>query len=138
MVLTYATAGVISISEAVPLTNKTLSSSGTIRTLNVGVYSDYPCSQSLASIDWGDLSPGGSVNRTIYVKNTGTAEIKLSMTTTGWNPTNANGPITLVWNKEGTKLSAGQMTTATLNLSVSENITGITTFSHTILLSGYA
>jgi hypothetical protein len=138
MVLTYATAGVISISEAAPVMNKALSSSGNIRTLNVGVYSDYVCSQNLESINWGDLYPGGSVNRTIYVKNSGTAEITLSMTTASWNPTNANGPITLVWNKEGTKLSVGQVTTATLTLSVSANIAGITTFSHTILISGYA
>jgi len=138
MVLTYAAAGAISISEAAPLMNKALSSSGNIRTLNVGVYSDYACSQNLESINWGDLLPGGSVYRTIYLKNTGTAEITLSMTTTNWNPTNANGPITLIWNKEGTKLSAGQVITAMLTLSVSESIAGITTFSHTILISGYA
>jgi hypothetical protein len=138
MVLTYVTAGVISLSDAAPLMNKALSSSGTIRTLNVGVYSDYACSQNLASIDWGDLAPGGSVNRTIYVKNAGTTEITLSMTKTGWIPASANGPLTLVWNREGTKLSIGQVATATLTLSVSENVTDITTFSVTILISGYA
>jgi hypothetical protein len=137
MVLTYATAGVISISEAAPLMNKALSSSGNIRTLNVGVYSDYACSQNLAAINWGDLSPGESVNRTIYVKNTGTAEITLSMTTTNWSPVNANGPLTIVWNKEGTKLSAGKVATATLTLVVSENISDITTFAVTILVTGY-
>ncbi len=138
LVLTYATAGVVSISEAAPLTNRALSSSGSIRALNVGVYSDYACSQSLGSLDWGDLSPGDTVNRTIYVKNTGSAEISLSMTTTGWSPAGANGPLTLVWNRENTKLGAGEVTTATLSLAVSESITDITTFSVQILISGYA
>jgi hypothetical protein len=138
MVLTYATAGVISISDAVPLMNKALSSSGTIRTLNVCVYSDYACSQNLESIDWGDLSPGGSVNRTVYVKNTGSTEITLGMTKTNWNPTRADGPLTLVWDKEGLKLGPGKIATTTLTLAVSESITDIATFSVTILISGYA
>jgi len=138
LVLTYATAGVVSLSEAAPLTNRVLSSSGSIRTLNVGVYSDYGCSQSLGSLDWGDLSPGDSVNRTIYVKNTGSAEISLSMTTTGWIPAGANGPLTLGWDRESTKLGAGEVIMATLTLAVSESITDITTFSVQILISGYA
>jgi hypothetical protein len=138
MVLTYATAGVISISDAAPLMNKALSSSGNIRTLNVGVYSDYACSQNLESINWGDLTPGGSVNKTIFVKNTGNTEITLGMTKTNWSPAKADGPLTLVWNKEGTKLSVGKVATAVLTLAVSENVTDITTFSVTILISGYA
>jgi len=102
----------------------------------VGVYSDYACSQSLEAINWGDLAPGGSVTKTIYVKNTGSSEITLGMTKTSWSPVSANGPVTLVWDREGTKLSAGGVTVATLTLAVSENISGITTFSVTILISG--
>jgi hypothetical protein len=138
MVLTYATAGVISISEAVPLMNRALPSSGTIRTFNVCVYSDFACTLNVESIDWGDLSPGGSVNRTVYVKNTGSTEITLGMTETNWTPATADGPLTLVWDKEGLKLGAGKITPATLTLNVSESITNITTFSVTILISGYA
>jgi hypothetical protein len=138
LVLTYATAGVVSLSEAAPLTNRALSSSGSIRTLNVGVYSDYACSQSLGALDWGDLSPGDTVNRTIHIKNTGSAEILLSMTTTSWSPAGANGPLTLVWNRENTRLGAGEVASATLSLAVSESITDITTFSVQILISGYA
>ena len=138
LVLTYSTAGVVSLSEAAPLTNRALSSSGSIRALNVGVYLDYACSQSLGSIDWGDLSPGDTVNRTIHIKNTGNAPISLSMTTTGWNPTRANGPLALVWNRENTNLGTGEVTTATLSLAVSQSITDITTFSVQILISGYA
>jgi archaellin len=138
MVLTYATAGFVSISEAIPSTNRALASSGSIRTLNVGVYSDYACSQSLGSINWGDLLPGESVNRTIYVKNTGSGGISLSMSTTGWSPAEANGPLTLVWNREATKLNAGEVVAATLTLHVSESITNIATFSVQILISGFA
>jgi hypothetical protein len=60
------------------------------------------------------------------------------MTETNWTPATADGPLTLVWDKEGLKLGAGKITPATLTLNVSESITNITTFSVTILISGYA
>jgi hypothetical protein len=127
--LTLTTAGLLSV-------NQLVSSSGTITTVNVGVYSDSACTQNLTSINWGTVSPGGSVTKTIYVKNTGSVQITLGMTKTSWNPTSANGPITLTWNKEGTKLNAGSVATATLTLSVSSSISGITTFSVNIVIAG--
>lgn len=129
LILTLTTAGLISVNQTVP-------SSGTIKTVNVGVYSDSACTINCTSIDWGSISPGSTVNRTIYVKNTGTAQITLNMTKTNWNPPSANGPITLTWNREGTTLNAGQSTTATLTLSVSSSITGITAFSVNIVITG--
>ena len=138
MVLTYTTAGFVSISEAVPSINQALPSSGNIKTLNVLVYRDYACSQNLESIEWGDIAPGDAVNRTIYVRNAGSTEITLSMTKASWIPAEANGPLMLVWNKEGEKLGAGEVETATLTLSVSQDIADITTFSVTILISGTA
>src|SRR4030067_1818018 len=103
MLLTLTTAGLIGVNQSIP-------SSGTLTTVNDGVYSDSACTQTLTSIDWGTISPGTTVTRTIYVKNTGNSQITLSMTTNGWSPTSANGPLTLTWNKEGTSLSAGLST----------------------------
>jgi archaellum component FlaG (FlaF/FlaG flagellin family) len=129
LVLTATSAGLLSVSQSV-------SSSGTVTAINVGVYFDVSCTQTLTSIDWGSVSPGGSVTRIIYVKNTGNAQITLSMTKTNWNPTAANGPITLTWNREGTTLNPGQSTTATLTLGVSSSISGITTFSVNVVITG--
>jgi hypothetical protein len=129
LVLTATSAGLLSVSQSV-------SSSGTVTAVNVGVYSDLGCTQTLTSIDWGSIARGGSVTRTIYVKNTGDAQITLSMTKTSWNPPSANGPITLTWNKESTTLTAGQSTAATLILSVSSSISGITIFSVNIVITG--
>jgi hypothetical protein len=129
LILTVTTAGLLSVSQSV-------SSSGSITTVNVGVYSDSACTLPLTSINWGTISPGTTVTKTIYVKNTGNTQITLSMTTNGWSPTSANGPLTLTWNKEGTTLSAGISTAATLTLTVSSSISGITTFSVNIVISG--
>jgi hypothetical protein len=118
------------------VSSKTVPSSGIIATANLGVYSDSACTQSLTSIDWGTISPGGSATRTIYVKNLGTAEVTLSLTKTNWNPASANGPITLTWNRGGTVLTASQVATATLTLGVSSSISGITAFSVNIVITG--
>lgn len=127
--LTVTTAGLLSINQTVP-------SSGIVSSVNVGVYQEYACVNNLTSINWGTLSPGDTATMTIYVKNIGTAPITLTMTTTNWNPISANGPITLSWNRESTALDAGQVTTATLTLSVSQGISGITNFSNDIVITG--
>jgi len=129
VLLTVTTAGLISVNQTVP-------SSGTLSTVDVGVYSDSACTQTLTSIDWGTISPGNTVTRTIYVKNTGNAQITLSMTKSNWNPASADGPITLTWNRESTTLTAGQSTMATLTLTVSSGISSITTFSVNIIVTG--
>ena len=127
--LTMTTAGLITVTKSIP-------TSGTINTVNVGVYSDSACTQQLTSITWGAVSPGGSAAKTVYVKNTGTNQITLSMTKQNWTPTNANGPITITWNKESTTLSANEVATASLILSVSSSISGITTFSVDVVITG--
>jgi archaellum component FlaG (FlaF/FlaG flagellin family) len=62
------TLAVLNVQRAIP-------SSGLVVAVNVGVYSDAGCTQNLKTIDWGSVYPGGSVPRTIYVKNTGNAPI---------------------------------------------------------------
>ncbi len=133
LLLTLTTYGAVSVST-------TLSSTGSITTsANIGVYSDSACTTPMTSIDWGTTSPGSSITRTIYVKNTGSGvSLTLSMTTSNWNPVSANGPITISWNKEGTVLTPGQSTAAVITLSVSSSITGITTFGVQILVTGAA
>ncbi|MCW4003142.1 MAG: hypothetical protein NWE95_04425 [Candidatus Bathyarchaeota archaeon] len=131
--LTLTTYGAITVS-------KNLSSTGSINvTPNLGVYSDSGCTTTLSAIDWGTISPGSNITRTIYVKNTGTGtSLTLSMTTSNWNPTSANGPITITWNKEGTILTPGQSTAAVITLTTSQSISGITSFSVQISITGTA
>ena len=114
----------------------TIPTSGSIFAVNVGVYSDSACTQNLTSISWGAVSPGESVDRTVYVKNTGTAPITLSMSTSGWSPAAANGPISISWNRGGTALNAGQSTAATITLSTISGISGITDFNVNIIVTG--
>lgn len=109
---------------------------GMISSVNVGVFADSACTQNLTAISWGSVYPGESVGRVAYVKNTGNTPITLSMATSGWSPANANGPITVVWDREGVSLSSGQVVAATITLSTSPSISGITDFSVTIIITG--
>ena len=127
--LTMVTAGVLTA-------NQTVLSLGTITTVNVGVYSDSGLTQNLTSIDWGTLAPGNSTTRTIYVKNTGTIPVTLSMTTTNWAPSNANTYLTLTWNRANYVLAVGSSVSATLTLTASASAGNLTTFSFNIVITG--
>jgi hypothetical protein len=131
--LTATTYGAISV-------NQSLTTSGSVNvTPNLGLYSDSSCTTSLSTIDWGAITAGNNITRTVYVKNTGTGtSLTLSISTSNWTPTAANGPITINWNKEGTRLTPGQSTAATITLTSSSSIVDITTFSVQILISGTA
>jgi hypothetical protein len=130
LALTTTTLAVITV-------NQNLASSGTITTSpNIGVYSDSACTQNMTTFNWGTVAAGTSDTQTIYIKNTGTGAMTLSMSVNNWNPTAASTYMTLTWDKQGAQLSAGQTTTATLTLTVAPNISGITTFSNSITISG--
>ncbi len=110
--------------------------SGSVTAVNVGVYTDAFCTQDMTSISWGLVPPGGAVSRAAYVKNTGNAPVTLSMAVVNWNPSAANGPITVTWDKTGTVLAPGQSVNATITLSVSAGISGITDFSVSLVITG--
>lgn len=102
----------------------------------LGVYSDAGCTVPLGSISWGNITAGSNVQRTIYVKNTGSGcSLALGMTTSNWSFTN-NGNMTLTWNQEGTRINPGQSVAAVLTLAVSPNIVDITTFNVQISITG--
>lgn len=119
-------------------TSTTVSSTGTVTTsANLAVYSNSACTIPLSSVTWGTLTAGATTNQTIYIKNTSSGlSLALNMTTNSWNPANANGPITITWNQEGTRLQPGISTAATLTLTVSSSIVDITSFTVQICITG--
>jgi len=126
--LTLVTAGLIA--------TQTIPSNGTVSAVNVGVYTDSQTTQNCTSLNWGTLSPGNTASKTVYVKNTGTVPVTLTMTTGNWTPTTANSKITLTWNRQNTILNAGQSISANLTLAVASDTTGITAFSFNTVITG--
>ena len=99
------------------------------------VYSDSACTQALSSVNWGIVHPGGSVCKTIYVKNAGSYRQKLSLSTANWNPATANGPLVVSWNREGAEIAAGQVATANLSLAVASTASGLVSFSVDLVIT---
>ena len=136
--IAVAVAGIMMLTSVLALlqSNRSFSNTGTITTVNVGAYQDVGCTQVLSAIDWGSVVPGSSSNRTIYVKNTGNAQISLNMTVNTWSPSNAANYMNLTWNRESTVLNVGNSVATLLVLSVSASVTGITSFSFNATITG--
>lgn len=113
-----------------------LSSSGMIRTVGVGVYSDESCSSRLASINWGTLDPGANQNVVSYIRNEGNLAVTLSLSTDNWNPTDASQYLTLTWDYGGSSIAPNEVVKVTFRLSVSSSISSITDFSFDIIIVG--
>jgi len=116
--------------------NQTLSTSGTIKTVNVGVYFDAACTEPASTLSWGSVSPGTSAVQTVYVKNLGSVTLTLNMTSDTWTPSNCPTYMGLTWDEEGAVVSVGNHVQADFNLTVSPSITGIATFSFNIVITG--
>jgi hypothetical protein len=132
--LTATTAAVLSTNQTLTL-NGTMNN-GTIDTINLGVYSDSACTQTVTTLTVGTISPGSTATQTVYVKNTGNIPETLPMTATNWSPANANTYLTLTWNRQNTVLNAGASIQATITLTAASNTGSLTTFSCDVTLTG--
>jgi hypothetical protein len=126
--LTLVTAGIIS--------TQTIPSDGTLTTVNVCVFSDDDCTLNCTSISWGSLRPGDSTTQTVYVKNTGTVPVTLSMTANGWDPTNADDYLEVTWNQQGTVLAVDDDVTAILTLTAAAETGDLQDFNVDIVITG--
>ena len=136
VVLTVTAFALAALTLGAITVTQNVSSSGVVTDSNIGVYSDSGCTTNMTSINWGSVAAGGTATQTVYVKDTGTGAMTLSLAVSNWSPSGASTYITISWNKQGTQLSAGQSVAATITLTVSSSITGITSFSNTITISG--
>jgi archaellum component FlaG (FlaF/FlaG flagellin family) len=136
VVLTVAAFALAALTLGAITVTQNVSSSGVVTNPNIGLYSDSSCTTNMTSINWGSVVAGGTVTQTVYVKNTGTGAMSLSLTVSNWSPSGASTYVTISWNKQGTQLSAGQSVAATLTLTVSSSITDISSFSNSITISG--
>jgi len=135
-VLAIAILGTVATVFGAFVATRTISNVGSMKAIGVGVYWDSGCTNAVSSIDWGSLEPGVTKNFTIYVRNEGNVQLKLSMTTSNWNPASASSYMTLSWNRENYVLAAGSVVSAVLTLSVSSSISEITSFSFDIIIAG--
>ncbi len=109
---------------------------GAMKAIDVEVYWDSGCTDTVSEVNWKILEPGDSVAKTLYVKNTGNAPLTLKMTCSGWNPPEAEDHINLSWDKEDANVNPDAVLGAVLTLSISPSISEIKDFSFTITIEG--
>jgi len=106
--------------------------------IEIDVYADESCTQPISSIEWGSLQPGNSVNRIVYVKNSGSTDVVLGLLTENWNPAAADDYLSLSWDYEGNALDIDAVLSVTLTLSVDPSVSGVTDFNFDIVIIGSA
>jgi len=116
--------------------SKTLPSTGSIKSINVDVYWDFDCTQNATVIDWDILEPGDMVNKTVYIKNSGSSGVTLYLSSIDWIPVEAENLFWFTWDMEGATVEADDVVQAVLMLEVSESITEDTDFSFSIVIEG--
>jgi hypothetical protein len=110
----------------------TLTTAGSLK-----VYWDSNLTNTVSTIDWGTIPPGGFGAITIYVQNTASAPVTLTLSATDWNPTSCVSYMTLIWDyTQGQEIPAGQSVKVIITLKVSTNITGIANFNFNTLIYG--
>jgi len=117
-------------------TTETISNVGSLKTIDIEAYWDANLTNRVNGINWGLLEPGGQKSFSIYLHNEGNSAVTLSESTSNWNPSAAATYLTLSWNYNGQIIEADKNLQVTLTLSVSANITGITSFSFDIIVVG--
>ena len=116
-------------------TNRTISSTGSVKGIGVGIYWDSACTNRVSSITWGVIDPGSNKTMTVYVRNEGNSVVTLSRTAQNWNPATSPTYMTLNWNYAGQTLSINQVLQIRFTLVVSPTISGITNFAFDILVT---
>jgi len=138
ILLTVATMTVAAavITYGVIFGSRTINNAGNVNTIGVGVYWEALCANEVSTINWNYVEPGSTQNTTIYIRNEGTIPMTLNMTTSNWSSLQASAYIMLNWNREGNQVNPNAVLETVLTLTVSSNVTEISSFSFDITITG--
>ena len=102
-------------------------------TIDLEIYNEIDCINRKTELEWGTINVGSSVSTKIYIKNTGSADVRLSFTTENWEPTESYEYMELSWDYDGNPLKPGKVVGILLSLKVNSKISGIKNFSFDIV-----
>jgi hypothetical protein len=134
LVLTALAASVLGTVSSLVQMNKTISNSGSITGVGVGIYWNSICTNKTTTINWGLIDPGSAKTITLYVRNEGNAAALLTKSVDGWSPSAASNYLTLNWDYADQTINVNQVLQIKLTLSVSSAITGIANFGFNVTI----
>jgi hypothetical protein len=139
LLISLLTASLVSSAVSPQVNSQSVPSKVTLTVINLGVYSNSACTANLTALDFGSISSGATSKITLWVKNTGNSNEKLSLTTNTWSPTNVTQWLTLSWNQAGAVLKQNQVVAATLTLTVSPSVDlSLSDFTFNVVITGTA
>jgi len=112
--------------------NQSDTSTGTIQTNNLEIYTTPDCTNNCTALNFGEPKPGQVTNKTIYLKNTENTPIILTMNTNQWNPAEAEKLLVLSWNREGIIIKSKEVISATFTLDVNAKVEGFSNFNFNV------
>jgi hypothetical protein len=118
------------------VTTNNIANVSAVEANGVGVYWDSHCTDTVSSVDWGNLTPGSVKNVVVYIRNEVEEPLYLVMSTMNWNPSKASDYITLRWDYTGRRTDPGETLQIKLILFISRYIEGISNFSFDIVIAG--
>ena len=104
--------------------------SAVITSVPLGVYSDANCSTPVYSIDWGNVTVGGTKTITMYVRNEGNETFVLNVEAKNWQASNTSN--IAIFSSEKPKIGLGQTVQINPSLTIFSNASGVSSFSFDI------
>lgn len=132
LLFTALVTGILGTVSSLMQANSTISNTGSVKGVGVGIYWNSACTNQTSKIDWGLIDPGSAKTFIVYVRNEGNTATTLSKFAENWNPSTAANYLSLNWNYAQQTLSVNQVLQIKLTLTVSSSISGITNFSFDI------
>jgi hypothetical protein len=124
------------VTFAVMQRSYSISNVAQVKAVGVEVYVNPELTVRLSEINWGSVEPGESKTFTAYLRNSGNSPLTLSLETDNWVPANASSVIHVFWDYSGGAVDAWQAVKVEFELRVAPSVTGIDTFSFTMVITG--
>jgi len=89
-----------------------------VEAINVGVYADKECKQSIEKIEFGEVKQGTPYRFKIYLRNELSVDIIVHFKTENWNPPEAKYYVFCYWDAENSTLKPNEIKVVNITLYV--------------------
>ena len=115
--------------------SKNIVQANTVNGIEAGIYWDQTCTEATTSFDWGNIQAGSNKTLRIYIRNEDSLPVRLSLSTSNWNPSISADYMSLKWNYSGQILKINEVIPLQITLTINSTINGIAEFSFTTTIT---
>lgn len=104
--------------------------------IEIDVFIDEACLKPLSSFEWGEIIPGESTIKTIYLRNSGEMYVKLNLIGENWTPDESEEYMGLSWDYDGSEVLPGEIREINVELSVHYDCPILNNFGFDLIIIG--